>query len=1405
MVKIKQTNFKTETATQRKRRLEKKRQNRQEKLVNETAAEKRARLEKKRQNREKETQTQIEVRLLHDRHSKAQRHNQETEEERNLRRESNRISQSTHRANETEEERLERLERVRQSQIQYRANETVEERVERLEQVRQTQIEHRANETAEERAERLERARQYQVRYCEAMRIHRATLVTDLQAFHQAINVFANQICEVCKKRCYPNQVSRCVPNVIAAVYLPTVLAQKDTLLLCHRCKTHLTSNKNFSPSKAYWNNLDPGLIPPEISELTDVEVRLLARIIVFAKLVRYEGRFGQYGFNGQVILFAQDVNEVTELLPNMLPRSTDNSGMIVVTEHLENIRTRIIEVSRDRLNAALRWLIQNNPLYQDVTIDQNARLDENSLVRVQEQRHTEQPQEAVVRRIYYVQANSVSKILRSSWHQGDLDIFPDTRAGKQCCAMVLANILRARILSPNLWSKSVLDHNLLEGDEIYKQVLERINPIELEGSDFLCVNNFHVINDTYMAYGTEFKIIHEEEPTWFGSLKDSININTNDPQSRINPLKRSLELLFENHQGGILIANNKAIGVLKNDEKFYFTDSHSCGPKGQNCANGKACVIECNILDELVRVCKRAVGSKNDPYTLDYIDVQVVGELPQEVNKDDLERPAQEGNEMDIDNLESSVPMQVSLMMPVDYAQPAEEDELEVSDNINEIRRKARDNIVNIGHEPKHEEFAWYNLFPYGINGLTETRPVYITPLDYFQQRVLGDDLRFQSKEYLFYALSMKEFHNVKSMISTCAKKIEGQHGKVEDVHLIMQNLRGSAAYWRSALNNLIAQIRCLGPPTYFVTFSCNDLNWKDMRKALLYADGRANENTEDLSINDVQKLIEKHPVTVARQFTIRFNALKKFMKNNHSIFGGRVEDFWYRVEMQNRGSPHIHMLVWIKDHPSFETPEGIEVLDEVITYRLPDEDDEMHDLVLDCQKHKHRSTCRKHDHIHCRFAFPRQPSETTRIISHSSDDFLRNNGRICILKRRREDQMINNYNPTLLKFWEANMDIQPCGSNENIAYYVAKYISKNEPTELDSSIIQAIRLIQREETDISRRMFRICMKILNERRVSATEAAYRLCHLPLRESSRKTIFVNTRIPEQRYRVLRFNNEDNADGFCDNIFDRYIKRPRSNDSYDFDNMCLMKFAMLFEPHYNKRTNDEESVDQDVDNEDERRGNKRRLITLDDQKRSKMVIRNKPAVVRVPYFTMARDPQNYFYSLLVQYVPFRDEVELLIGFDSPREAFLAREEDLRRNNEYMELYRDRDQQLENAFNQVHAFELLNDPEMASEDVEEAAMPEDDMSDEQFQAARQSLNINQRELYNKITLSIQQQLNGSEERVKFFVTGGAGTGKSFTLKTLREQINRCYGKKAVKTCALTGVAARLVQARLFTRC
>ncbi|GFY61604.1 lymphoid-restricted membrane protein [Trichonephila inaurata madagascariensis] len=81
------------------------------------------------------------------------------------------------------------------------------------------------------------------------------------------------------------------------------------------------------------------GFIPEVIANLSQAEQKLISRIIPFVKIIKSSGVFGQYSFGGQAVLFSQDDFEVTENLPNMLPRSSNNAEMAVVSERLKNIK----------------------------------------------------------------------------------------------------------------------------------------------------------------------------------------------------------------------------------------------------------------------------------------------------------------------------------------------------------------------------------------------------------------------------------------------------------------------------------------------------------------------------------------------------------------------------------------------------------------------------------------------------------------------------------------------------------------------------------------------------------------------------------------------------------------------------------------------------------------------------------------------------------------------------------------------------------------------------------------------------------------------------------------------------------------------------------------------------------
>ncbi len=142
-----------------------------------------------------------------------------------------------------------------------------------------------------------------------------------------------------------------------------------------------------------------------------------------------------------------------------------------------------------------------------------------------------------------------------------------------------------------------------------------------------------------------------------------------------------------------------------------------------------------------------------------------------------------------------------------------------------------------------------------------------------------------------------------------------------------------GTAAYWNSSRSDLLAMVNSLPSlPTWFITLSSRDLEWSDLIAALLQAKNFSNPNfdlasvkIEELSFQERSQLLSDFPVVAARHFDHRFRALLNFIKDDDKLLGGKVEHHWWRIEFQARGSPHVHMLVWVENAPAFDTPEGL------------------------------------------------------------------------------------------------------------------------------------------------------------------------------------------------------------------------------------------------------------------------------------------------------------------------------------------------------------------------------------------------------------------------------------------------------------------------------------------------
>lgn len=97
-----------------------------------------------------------------------------------------------------------------------------------------------------------------------------------------------------------------------------------------------------------------------------------------------------------------------------------------------------------------------------------------------------------------------------------------------------------------------------------------------------------------------------------------------------------------------------------------------------------------------------------------------------------------------------------------------------------------------------------------------------------------------------MFYLLAKLEYEKIKSCINICSSRLKTlAKARVDDMHVNMKCLRGYASYWDAAKSDLLAMIRQLGAPSWFITLSANDENWEDLMKDLLYAEHCSDLNT--------------------------------------------------------------------------------------------------------------------------------------------------------------------------------------------------------------------------------------------------------------------------------------------------------------------------------------------------------------------------------------------------------------------------------------------------------------------------------------------------------------------------------------------------------------------------------
>ena len=473
-------------------------------------------------------------------------------------------------------------------------------------------------------------------------------------------------------------------------------------------------------------------------------------------------------------------------------------------------------------------------------------------------------------------------------------------------------------------------------------------------------------------------------------------------------------------------------------------------------------------------------------------------------------------------------------------------------------------------------------------------------------------------------------------------------------------------------------------------------------------------------------------------------------------------------------------------------------------ITCRIPEEDSnpELHQLVTKYQRHKCSGYCQRRKKVkgtyitYCRFGFPRAACESATL--KTMEECVKGSQRqVYKLPRSPEEIRINNYNPLLLMLWKANMDIQFIAeSTLAIAQYVTGYVTKAEKSNMQD-LWQEVSSHQ----SIYSKLWSFGVRSLRSRECGLYEASDLLLGDHLCGKSQTIKWVDVSQPHNRKRRLRDHsklveiqqrNPNSTNIFEDNLVDTfYPERPD-----EMEDVCLYDFVA----NYVK-------------------------CGIDEYGKTKYRKLNKSVLPNHKLFNPKKEDEkeSYFYSLLLLFVPFRNEDELTEEGESAEDAFNRHME----HNNALNIHCDKLQTMLRANENVQKINEARQAEQqqvpVSEPVEgdegpqvagEASSAMHDVADLQhsdnsgpsLDELASLLNADQTRVFDKIKCQLQHQVQHETGSCKcsdlkplhMFISGVGGTGKSFLIKAIRALVlDMWHDKEESLLCAVTaptGLAA-----------
>ena len=1112
---------------------------------------------------------------------------------------------------------------------------------------------------------------------------------------------------------------------------------------ICTTCKGCLS--KGRMPAQAKANSLQLDQIPEELQDLNDLEAHLISKRIAFKKIVALP-RGRQKKIVGPVINVVAKTDTLCNLLPRF-GNDSQFLPMKLKRKLVYDGHYMFQNVNPDKLVQALTWLKANNKHYKEVTInnvwsddwqkhfpndemdkenenEQSNSIHSENVVHTIEERNSRINYENVVR---ITEETNSSQYMEQIASQSGLNVIDVASNGDCQFAAVqkllsVTNIAEIEIqdirhqVSNYLQQNAHLKH-FIPGTEAHNDNLEGGYDIAIPQE---IDREIDEIEDPEERQNIRWEIYTQRigENQWgdhltlqaiadLFSVKIEVICTANPTQPvHINPMHGSetltlkLGLIGQTHYVALLptLSQNSDLFHSQIQEHVQIEDVH---PTSSQDADFPEVLDQQCVQTEDVQLTSLQDADLPERQDQEWVQTKDV----QQTSLQDADSPERQGQEdaqhtdlfekQDQEEFEKS-----SKLKGLPYATCLQED-MGTTQKVFSIAPGEGQTPKGILEDDDFESLAFPHLFPLAENTLSIARTVKLTAKKYFIQRILDCDGRFSKNiDYMLAAQYSTEQKSVQDSITvmmrqSCGKvsarvvkQTASMASLVRNDHAfrVLNKIRGSPPYWSQLQHDVMALIRQQGKATFFVTLSCADLKWPDVIQIIArqYGYNYTEDDIKNMSFEDKSNWLRRNPVTAARHFHYRVQSFFQNFIITPSQPIGEVVDHVIRIEFQARGSPHAHIMLWIKDAPEIgvQSDETVTAfIDRYQTAALCEEDEEdgeINNLVNTVQRHNHSSYCRKNGT--CRFQFPKAPSDKTIIArctdndqelvnsnavlkkvnefihqyseditkvslqqilllcNISEEDYVKalsvtKRGSKIILKRSTEDLSTNSFNKDILKFWKANIDVQYIIDSYACVMYIASYVLKAEKgmSEMLKSVAK-----EAESLPIRQQLQKLGSTFLNHREISSQEAVYRLLSLPLKKMSRSVVFVNTNPKEKRLGMLKpmsvieAMDNDSEDIFMNSLIDKYINRPD-----DLEGMCLAEFASK----YSNSTGEHDVEDHLPDNPDPSRGPQRLPKIKLKNNMGCLSQRKKEAIIRFYHPRKSTEEDMKYRSIIMLYHP----------------------------------------------------------------------------------------------------------------------------------------------------------------------